>query len=157
MLKINSSPSLLPASVIRRISLRESGPRPQKYSPIDYQKPGQVFAVLYHTVAQMIKECGDCCYSDLGIIPALSNYSAFQLERAVLTAEHHGLIKRVGSVSALHPRAPKAGDDFTAPPGIYAHDPNGLIDRYNGQDTINRALACRSKLEFVWMQYQRST
>lgn len=131
----------------------EIGPRPVRATkPIDYQTPGQTFDVLYVTLYHMIKDCGACSRLDLSIIPALSRYSLFQLDRALLTAQHHGLLRRVGTLAPYKPE-----DDPLLTPGVYDIDPLGLIDRTNSQAIIARAIAQRSPLEISWLSIAHST
>lgn len=145
------------ATIIRRSSTTEIGPRAFLHDPIDYQTPNQAFPSLYWTVHMIIKDCGACSRSDLGVIPALSRYSPFQLERALFTAEHHGLIRRIGSIPAHHPDADNSDDPDTENPGIYDVDPLGLIDRNNPHDIIQRALARRTTLEVTWLTLGQAT
>ena len=143
------------ATTVRRTSLTEVGPRTFAHASIDLHKPGQTFASLYCTVAAIIKDCGPCSRSDLAMVPALSRYSLFQIERALFTAEHHGLILRVGSIPSHHPDADTSDDPDAVNPGIYDVDALGPIDRSNPQDTIMRALARRSPLEITWLVMTR--
>lgn len=139
------------ATTIRRSTITEHGPRPFTHGPIDYQTRDQTFPSLYCTVTRVIQDCGACSRSDLAMVPALSRYSTFQLERALLTAEHHGLIRRIGSIPPNHPDAADTDDPDAEQPGIYDVDPLGIIDRSNAQDTIRRAMARRSPLEISWL------
>jgi hypothetical protein len=140
--------ALRPGCTIRRISRTEYGPCPpdSDHPKIDYQQADQAFPLLYRTLVQIIKDCGACSRLDLAMIPALSRYNAFIIERALDTAEYHGLIHRIGLV---HPNAATEDPD-TQPIGIYDIDPLGPIDRDNTQDTIRRALARRCTLELSW-------
>lgn len=142
--------ALHPGCTIRRMSRTEFGPcsPASAHPPIDYQRPAQTFALLYRTLVQIIQDCGACSRLDLAMIPALSRYNAFVIERALDTAEYHGLIRKVDLV---HPSA--ATEDHDAQPmGIYDIDPLGPIDRGNAQDTIRRALARRCTLELSWFR-----
>lgn len=139
-------------TIFRRSLLSEAGPRHFEMRPIDYIKPDQVFKNLYAVVAQIIKDCGACSRSDLTIIPALSRYSAFQIERALLTAEHHGLLRKVGTVPKTHPDAPKGEDPDEPVPHIYDVDDRGLIDRSSGDATVRRAIASRYPVETAWLR-----
>lgn len=140
--------ALRPGCTIRRMSRTESGPCPpaSAHPPIDYQRPGQTFALLYRTLVQIIQDCGACSRLDLAMIPALSRYNAFIIERALDTAEYHGLIRKIGLV---HPNA-AVEDPEAQPIGIYDIEPLGPIDRDDTQDTIRRALARRCTLELSW-------
>lgn len=133
-----------------RNSMKESGPRTLASKSIDYRQAGQSFACLYSTLAQIIAECGACSRTDLHLIPALSRYSGFQLERALLTATHHGLLRRIGNIPSNHPDAPPADDVDAEYPGIYDIEPLGPIDRSNPEATVRRALASRPPIELVW-------
>lgn len=138
------------ATTFSRCSMNESGPRPAECKPIDYQKPGQTFDCLYSALALIISECGACCRADLQLIPALSRYSGFQIERALLTATHHGLLRRLGNIPSNHPDAPVTDDPDVEYPGVYDVDPLGPIDRSSPEATVRRALASRPAIELVW-------
>ena len=139
----------------RHAALTEHGPRAHKPFKIDYQKRDQTFPCLYAAVTQVISDCGACCRADLAFIPALSRYTPFQLERALLTAEHHGLLRRVGTIPRHHPDAPSGDDPDLEMPGIYDIDHAGPIDRSDPDNTVARALATRNALEMSWLDASR--
>ena len=130
-----------PGGTIRRISRTECGPCPpaSNHPPIDYQQPDQAFPLLYRNIVQIIKVCGACSRLDLTMIPALSRYKAFIIERALDTAEYHGLDRMVG---LMHPSAATEYPD-AQPMGIYDIDPLSPIEHDDTQDSIRRALTLR--------------
>jgi hypothetical protein len=137
----------------RRASVNEIGPRPRLAKPhhVDLKKKNQRFDCLYTAITQIIAQCGACCRADLGLLPTLALYTPFQIERALLTAEHHGLLRRVGSIAPHHPDAPTGDDPDAEMPGIYDIDPHGPIDRNNPDHTVARALASRPALDSSWL------
>jgi hypothetical protein len=136
----------------RRASINEHGPRPRtdKLQHVNLKMKDQRFECLYTAITQIISQCGACCRADLGLLPSLSLYTPFQIERALLTAEHHGLLRRVGSIEPHHPDAPTGDDPDAELPGIYDIDPHGPIDRSNPDQTVARALASRPALDTLW-------
>lgn len=135
----------------RRTSSSTKNPNPPRPTQIDYQRPDQHFDCLYAVITQMVAECGACCRADLALIPALSRYTLYQIERALLTAENYGLLKRIGSIKWPHPDAPEPDDIETPPPGIYEIDPNGCYDPTDPDATVRRALNSRTALESTWL------
>ena len=114
--------------------------------------PGQAFNSLYRAVFDAIQECGPCCRSDITAIPAFSNYSKWQIERALEAARLHGYLRICGPVHPAHPDAPTDIDPSDINwPQIYEVDPGGpLLDRTDTDALVLRALRTRCRLELIW-------
>lgn len=119
----------------------------------DLRRPGQSFKSLYRAVSDAIQACGPCSRNDLALIPAFSQYSPWQLERALEAARLHGYLRLARSMQRTQPEAP---DDM--PPQdadwamVFETDPAGpLINRTDTDALIRRSLAARQDIELLWL------
>ncbi|MDP3520855.1 MAG: hypothetical protein Q8S02_09555 [Hydrogenophaga sp.] len=112
--------------------------------------PDQLLSI---TVTQAIAILGPCSRMDLQLLPLFAKVNPFVIERAMLNAAHHGLLKRTGSMPQRYNSRTENDDPELTCPGIYQLDPLGPIDRSCTNATVKRALASRGPLEAIWSRF----